>query len=145
MSALKTRSWARYWAYYTAADFIGLFVGVIIYHYYFYPSENIYNYKPPPDMAQLISISMGLIYSWYWKTFYLPIQVIAFFALRQRIRTIREYYTSHRIVVLLIHTGVVLMVTKMLNDKIFYIPFTCILVCNCIAFYQIESRGRSLT
>lgn len=137
--------WMRYWVYYTTADYLGLFIGLMIYGFFYYPLEYADAYRLPPDFMQLMSAAGSTFYLWYVSSFYLVVQLIAFMAFKNDARNRYDYRAHFRIIVLMIHAGTITGFMTTPNEKQVFIPLGCILITNVIAFLLLENRERRLS
>lgn len=142
---MKNNFWTRYWLYYTTADYLGIFTGMLIYGLFYYPFEYSPAYRLPPDFMQLISTTGAAFIFWYFMTGFLPLQTFAFVIFKNRKRSAKEYFTYQRIVILLLHSALLPSIMNISNGHQFFIPLGCVMFFNVIAFSFIESRERVLT
>ena len=141
---MKNGFWTRYWVYYTTADYIGVFIGMLIYGLFYYPMEYEGAFRLPPDFIHLMSTTSTVFYIWYIKAFYLPLQLIAFLFNKSKRHSEKEYFTYYRIVILIVHAVLLPNLIGIQNSNQFYIPLASVLICNIIAFFLIETRKRNL-
>lgn len=141
---MNKSKWMRYWLYYTVADLIGIFTGMVIYGIIVFPTEYLDMFRVPPGTLHLASASGSIFYFWYIKGLYLPLLLASFFFFLKSIRRKREYYTSHRIIILLLYLGILPTVDNIQDGHQFFIPVCCVIFFNVIAFYLLESRERHL-
>ncbi|MCC3859917.1 hypothetical protein [Pseudemcibacter aquimaris] len=134
--------WTRYWVYFTTADYLGLFVGLMIYGYNYYPFEYDMAHRIMPDFMTLMSATGSVFFIWYIKSFYLPVQLIAFYMFKNDARSQHDYRAHFRIIVLLIHASIITGFMTTPNGKQIFIPLGCILVFNVAAFLLLENRER---
>lgn len=142
------RDWVRYWVYYTCADIIGLFTGIVIYGLAIFPIEYVDFFRLSPDTIQLASTTGSVFYFWYLKAYYLPILLVSFLLFLLSInktdtsRYISEYITVHRLMILILYLGVIPSFNAIENSYQFLIPVLSIIFFNALAFYLYESRVR---
>ena len=132
--------YTRYWFYYTAADLLGLFTGLVIYGVFLFPNQIFDVFRLAPDTHTLATTSGAVLYIWYIKAFYLPLILLTFICFIKSTRKFSAYYSTHRLITLLLYFGILASLVSIEDGYQFYIPVGCVLFFNIVAFYLLESR-----
>lgn len=126
----------KFWLLYTLADVLGLLIGFYIFGYFYFTSEvNIKFYWN--------QVTEFLNY-WYIIKLYLPIQFVAFIIFWRGKFLKRDFISVFRILVLIIHLGVIITSLRLgpeyiLSQPVFWIGGLSVIILNALAFMIFEN------